>query len=226
MIDLLGIHFSYPDGRGAVLENFNLHIATGDKLALVGDNGTGKTTVLQILNGLRHPRRGQFRFEGDAVTRRALRREDFRRRFRSRVVYLFPQSDVMLFNQSVFDELAFTARLLGMPDVHERVTRWAEIFGLTDLLPAYPFHLSEGERRRVCLAALFSLDPDVVLLDEPEADIDAHTTEVLVELLAEPRLTVVMATHNSSLRDAVCGREVQMKQSRSGPTDHRAIPTA
>ena len=210
ILQLSRVHFSYPEGRGAVLQDFNLGVSKGEKVALVGSNGTGKTTVLQILNGLLHPRRGSFFFEAAPVTRRMLRQESFRRNFRTRVVYLFPQSDVMLFNNTVFEEISFSLRLLGVVDSDARVRHWADVFGLTRLLDAYPLHLSAGERRRTCLAAIFSLNPEVVLLDEPEADIDGATSEILTTLLKAPHLTVVMATHNPALRASVCQTEVSL----------------
>ncbi len=214
MIELDQVTFGYQPRRPPVISGLSLRMERGERLALAGPNGAGKTTVLQLMNGLLFARSGVVRFEGNSLTRRLVRSRDFRRDFRSRVVYLFAQSDAMLFNPTVHDEIAFSSRLLGLPDVEERVQRWARVFALTEHLSRAPFELSAGERRRTCLAAVFSLEPEVLLLDEPEADLDEMSIRTLEQLLLAENRTVVAATHSESFRSRVCTRTVSLEGSR------------
>jgi cobalt/nickel transport system ATP-binding protein len=187
------------DGGVEVLADVDLALRLGDKAVLLGANGTGKSTLLKLLNGLLAPSQGEVRYGSRVVTRESLRDPAFHERFRREVVLLFQNPDAMLFNPTVADELAFGPRQLGLSDVDDRVRHWARQLGIEPLLGRTPFSLSGGEKQRVCLAALLVLEPKVLLLDEPTANMDPRSTGWLIDFLAELRQTALVTTHNLSL---------------------------
>lgn len=215
MIELRGIGHWY---NGAVaLEALDLDLVEGEKVVLLGSNGSGKSTLLKILNGLVAPTVGTYRYRGEEITPRRLKDRALNRRFRGEVALLFQNPDAMLFNPTVFDEIAFGPRQLGLPDVAERVGHWAGAVGVAAHLDKPPFALSGGEKQKVCLAALLALEPRVLLLDEPASALDPRSTGWLVDFLAGLRVTVVTTTHNLSLAPELGGRALVLGE------DHRLI---
>ncbi|MBP8284862.1 MAG: ABC transporter ATP-binding protein [Chromatiaceae bacterium] len=198
MLEAEGLSFRL-DGTHDLLLDIDLTLRPGDKVVLLGANGTGKSTLLRLLNGLLTPSRGEVRYDGQPLTRQRLREPRFHQRFRREVVLLFQNPDAMLFNPTVADEIAFGPRQLGLPDLDERVRHWAGLLRLEALLGRTPFSLSGGEKQRVCLAALLALEPRVLLLDEPTANMDPRSTGWLIDFLAELRQTALVTTHNLSL---------------------------
>jgi cobalt/nickel transport system ATP-binding protein len=198
MIELGGIGHAYRDGATA-LADIHLRVGSGERVVLLGANGSGKSTLLKVLDGLVEPDRGAYRYAGLPVTRRSLRQDGFHRRFRREVVLLFQNPDAMLFNPTVRDEIAFGPRQLGLEGVDDRVHRWARTLGVERLLERAPFDLSGGEKQRVCLAALLVLEPRVLLLDEPTANMDPRSTGWLVDFLQDLQQTTLVTTHNLSL---------------------------
>jgi cobalt/nickel transport system ATP-binding protein len=187
------------EGGAEVLRGVSFALAPGERVVLLGANGTGKTTLLRILDGLVAPTVGEVRYEGRGVDRATLRDAAFHQRFRREVVLLFQNPDAMLFNPTAYDEIAFGPRQLGLEGVDERVRHWAGLLGVTALLGRAPFGLSGGEKQRVCLAALLALEPKVLLLDEPTANMDPRSTGWLVDFLADLGRTTLVTTHNLSL---------------------------
>lgn len=216
MIRLSGIRHGFPDGP-RVLEDVSFTIRPGERVLLLGANGSGKSTLLRIMSGLVAPSAGEYRYRDRLVTPAALRDRAFARRFRREVVLLFQHPDTMIFNPTVFEEIAFGPRQLGLPDTDERVTRWAEVFGLTEYLERAPFALSGGEKQKVCLAALLVLEPEVLLLDEPTAHLDPRSVGWLVDFLLELKVTLVIATHSLSLAPELGERALVLGE------DHRLI---
>jgi cobalt/nickel transport system ATP-binding protein len=198
VIEVRGLSHRFA-GAGVALEDVSFELGAGEKVVLLGANGTGKSTLLKVLNGLLEPDAGTYRYAGQEVSRRALARPEFHARFRQEVVLLFQNPDAMLFNPTVHDEVAFGPRQLGLPDVDERVRHWAGVLGIEGLLERQPFALSGGEKQRVCMAALLVLEPKVLLLDEPTANMDPRSTGWLVDFLSGLSLTSVVTTHNLSL---------------------------
>jgi len=216
MLEAIDVSHRYAAG-GEVLQQVSLALAPAERTVLLGANGTGKSTLLKILNGLIDPTAGAVRYDGRAVDRTALRDAAFHQRFRREVVLLFQNPDTMLFNPTVFDEIAFGPRQLGLDDVDERVRHWAEVLGVTTLLGRAPFGLSGGEKQRVCLAALLVLEPKVLLLDEPTANMDPRSTGWLVDFLADLGQATLVTTHNLSLAGELGSRCVVLGE------DHRLI---
>jgi cobalt/nickel transport system ATP-binding protein len=222
MIRVDGIGHAYAD-ETPTLREITFSIAQGEKVVLLGANGSGKSTLLKLLNGLVFPSRGAYHYREHAVTEQALRDRAFTRRFRREVVLLFQQPDSMLFNPTVYDEIAFGARQLALSDVDERVRTWARTVEIEHLLTRPPFHLSAGEKQRVCLAALLAIGPTVLLFDEPTANLDARSTGWLVDFLHDLSLTTLVTTHNLSLASELGSRILVLSEDHrlifDGPTD-------
>ncbi len=216
MIRLTGIRHDFPDGP-RVLEDISFAIEPGEKVVLLGANGTGKSTLLRVLSGLVTPTAGDYRYRGQPVTPAALKDREFGRRFRREVVLLFQHPDAMLFNPTVYEEIVFGPRQLRLPDIDARFAHWAKVFGLTDCLDRPPFSLSGGEKQKVCLAALLVLEPSVLLLDEPTAHLDPRSVGWLVDFLVDLKVTLVVATHNLSLAPELGERALVLGE------DHRLL---
>lgn len=198
MIELQGVSFGWPD-RPPAFSGLSLRIAAGEKVVLLGPNGSGKSTLLKLLNGLIDPTTGRCLHGGEEITVQRLRERDRARRFRRECVLLFQHPEAMLFNATVRDEIAYGPRQLGLGDVDERVGRWSRELRLDTLLDKPPFSLSGGEKQKVALAAVLALDPKVLLLDEPSANLDPRTAGWLADYLLDTRATVVVSTHNLSM---------------------------
>ncbi len=198
MIELERVSYHYPESEPA-LKEVSFSVAQNEHVVLLGANGCGKTTLLRILNGLIFPQQGAYRYESEPVTPRRLRDKSWSRRFRSEVVLLFQHPEAMLFNPTVYDEIAYGLRQLGVDDLHGRVRCWADRLGVEQQLQRPPLHLSGGEKQKVCLAALLALEPQLLLLDEPTANLDPRSTGWLIDFLQDLRVTTVATTHNLSL---------------------------
>ena len=195
MIELTGIHYSWPE-RPALLSGIDLQIKAGDKLVLMGANGTGKSTLLKLLAGLVFAESGTHTRGGVDITRPQFRNKAWTRDFRANTGLLFQNPDAMLFNPTVRDEIAFGPRRLGWPDADARTEALASTLGLAALLDKAPFALSGGEKQKVALAAVLVLEPALLLLDEPAANLDPRTTGWLAEYLLDTESTVVVSTHS------------------------------
>ncbi len=186
------------DGN-TVFKNLNLCIEAGEKVVLLGVNGSGKSTLLKLLNGLVFPDSGTLTFEGKALSKSALKDKQQNEYFRRNVGLVFQNIDAMLFNPSVYDEIAFGARQLEFDDVDARVRNYAELFGLTPYLKSVPFKLSGGQKQKLALACVMSLSPKALLLDEPTSALDPASTARFLEIVAALPITTVTATHNLAI---------------------------
>jgi len=204
------VRFVYPDGTPALMEA-SFRIWRGDRVALLGVNGSGKSTLLRLLDGLMEPTGGEIRFMGTPLTERNLQSPSFQRIFRQRVGFVFQDADAQLFNATVWDEVAFAPRQLDLPEeeVRTRVTDTLNLLGIAHLAERAPFRLSGGEKRKVAIACVLSMNPDVLLLDEPIAGLDPRMQSWLVNtlrLLHEAGKTLILATHNLHLLPEVADR--------------------
>jgi cobalt/nickel transport system ATP-binding protein len=194
-----GVRYAYGDI--AALNGVTLEISKGQRVALLGANGSGKSTLLRLLAGLSFPASGRVRFLGEPLSAKRLDEEEFFYSFRRRVGVVFQNPDAQLFNASVFDELAFGPLQMGWPaqKVRERVMETLRDLRLEDLKDRAPHRLSGGEKKRVAIASVLVLDPEVLLLDEPTAALDPASQTQIVALLASWKntgRTVVIATHD------------------------------
>jgi cobalt/nickel transport system ATP-binding protein len=191
---------TYRYGEIVALRDLSLDIERGQRVALLGANGSGKSTLLRLLDALVFPHEGDIRFEGELISEARFDDAAFSQRFRQRVGLVFQNPDVQLFNPTVFDELAFGPLQLGWTkaQILEGVDRISDRLGIAHLRHRAPHRLSGGEKKRVALASVLILDPDVLLLDEPTAALDPQSQNTIVELLANwsQQRTVVTATHD------------------------------
>ena len=198
LFDLQNVSFDY-DGIVA-LRNISLAIAAGQRVAIVGANGSGKSTLLRLLDGLCFPSAGTVRFSGDEMTPERLQTNGFALNFRRRIALVFQNPDVQLFNPTVLDEVAFgPLQLQWQKDkLLRRINQTMEFMGITHLKDRPPHRLSGGEKKRVALASVLVLDPEVLLLDEPTSSLDPKTQSQLIDLIQSWKSTsktVITATH-------------------------------
>jgi cobalt/nickel transport system ATP-binding protein len=191
----------YAYGDIAALNGVTLDIPKGKRVALLGANGSGKSTLLRLLAGLSFPVSGSIQFLGEALNKERLAEEEFFFAFRRRVGVVFQNPDVQLFNASVFDEVAFGPLQMGWAaqKVRTCVEEILERMRIEDLRDRAPHRLSGGEKKRVAIASVLVLEPDVLILDEPTAALDPASQTQIVELLVSWKnsgRTVVIATHD------------------------------
>ncbi len=198
LFDLQNVSFDY-DGIVA-LRNVSLAISAGQRVAIVGANGSGKSTLLRLFDGLCFASAGTVRFCGEMMTTERLQTNGFALNFRRRVALVFQNPDVQLFNPTVFDEVAFGPLQLQWPrDVLlSRMNQIMEFMGIAHLKDRPPHRLSGGEKKRVALASVLVLDPEVLLLDEPTSALDPKSQSQLIDLIQSWKSTsktVITATH-------------------------------
>ena len=217
--ELQDVYFEY-DGIPA-LQGLSVQIAEGESVALLGANGSGKSTLLRILDALCFPSRGQVSFGGQLLTPEALQRQDFALPFRRRVALVFQNPDVQLFNPTVFDEVAFGPLQMQWTkeEVLSRVTATMELMGVAHLRDRPPYRLSGGEKKRVALASVIVLDPDVLLLDEPTSTLDPRSQSQLIDLIQDWKgssKTVITATHQLEIVDDIASRVIVLEAGKVG----------
>ncbi len=205
--DVRDVCFAY-EGKQTALDHVSLVIPARESCVILGANGCGKSTLLKLLDGLYFPSYGTITALGAALTEEALRDDNFNFAFRRRVGLVFQDSDVQLFSPSVRDELAFAPLQLGLPrdEVNRRVSSALQALRIEKLRDRAPHRLSGGEKRRVALASLLTLQPDVWLMDEPTAGLDPRSQSWLVEFIQDQRRqgnTIVTATHDLGIAEAI-----------------------
>jgi ABC-type cobalt transport system, ATPase component len=204
------VSFAYPGDQPA-LDRVNLTVRAGESLAILGANGSGKSTVLKLMDGLYFPTGGTLLAFGRPLTERALEEDAVNFDFRRRVGLLFQDSDVQLFSPTVFDEVAFAPLQTDWPraEVIERVESALRALRIEKLRDRPPHRLSGGEKRRVALASILSLNPAVWLLDEPSAGLDPRSQSWLEDFMVDQvrvGKTIVTATHDLALAEVVADR--------------------
>jgi cobalt/nickel transport system ATP-binding protein len=207
-----GLEYSYLD-RFPALAGVSLDVRPGEKLALLGANGCGKSTLLKVLDGLVFPTAGTFCAFGEKVTEDALEDEQFSRGFRSRVGFVFQNSDTQVFSPTVREEVAFGCLQLGMSrdETSARVNDVLAMLDIAELAERAPFQLSGGQKKRVAIASVLVMNPEVLLFDEPTAALDPRTQHWLAELIVELNAagkTIVLATHDLDVLELIADRAV------------------
>ncbi|KSW12068.1 energy-coupling factor ABC transporter ATP-binding protein [Pyrodictium occultum] len=213
VVEARGVWFEYSRGS-PVLRGASLRAGPGEVVALAGPTGSGKSTLLLILAGLLRPSRGEVLLDGRPLWSQLPGA-------RRRIGLLFQNPDDQLFNPTVYDEIAYALRGLGLPGrvIEERVERVARRLGIQGLLSRPPYRLSVGQRRLVALASILVYDPDVLLLDEPTANLDRAGVEKLFSIVREAAArgkTVIMASHDL---DAVLELSTKTCMVREGALD-------
>ena len=214
-IEVRDLHFSYPDGRQA-LHGVTFSLAPGEKAALVGPNGAGKSTLMLHLNGILSGS-GEVRCCGLPLEERYLPE------VRRAVGLVFQDPDDQLFSLSVFDDVAYGPTYMGLPqaEVRSRVTEALGQVGLPGFEERLSYHLSPGEKKRVAIASVLVMQPEILALDEPNAGLDPSGRRALMRLLAELPQTMLAATHDLRLVVELFPRTLLLDRGRlvaDGPT--------
>jgi cobalt/nickel transport system ATP-binding protein len=217
LFELRDVCFDY-EGVPA-LRSLSLEIAQGERVALLGANGSGKSTLLRLLDGLYAPQQGSIQFDGAPLTPERLADDNFAFAFRRRVALVFQNPDVQLFNPTVFDEVAFAPLQMqwSKDEVRSRVAAAMELMHISHLHDRPPYRLSGGEKKRVALASVIVLEPDVLLLDEPTATLDPRSQSQLIDLIQTWKgstKTVICATHQLEIVEDIADRVVVMEEGR------------
>jgi len=202
---------SYRYNQRTALNSLSMHVKRGERVALLGANGSGKSTLLRLLAGLSFPEQGEIAFMGEGLTEQRLQQEEFFFSFRCRVGLVFQNADVQLFNPSVFDELAFGPLQLrwSAPKIRARVEEVLLALDIAHLKDRAPHRLSGGEKKRVALASVLVLDPEVLLLDEPSGALDPSSQARIVEFLVScgnGAKTVITSTHDLDTLEDIADR--------------------
>lgn len=189
-LELAGLNFAYPDGHAAI-RGVSLTIHPGEKVALVGPNGSGKSTLLLNLIGI-------FQGDGQVKISSVPVIEENLALIRARVGLVFQNPDDQLFSPTVYEDVAFGPLYMGLPeeDVHSRAKYALEQVGMEDYAGRLSYHLSAGEKKRVAIATVLSMQPEVIVLDEPTAGLDPRARRSLIDLLTELPQTLLVATHD------------------------------
>lgn len=214
--NLKNVSYSYEDSVLA-LRSVNLEVHAGEKVVLLGSNGCGKSTLLKIVDGLYYATEGTVEAFGAPLTESAFKEEDFNYAFRSRVGFVFQDSDAQLFMPTVKDELAFAPLQLDISkdEVRRRVDAALQVLRIEPLSGRAPHQLSGGEKKKVALASLLTLAPEVWLFDEPTAGLDPRSATWLVQFInaqAQAGKTVVLATHDLAVTRAIADRIYLMSE--------------
>lgn len=221
VFSLKGVEFSYHDSS-PLLSGLNLDFYYGDSVCLLGANGSGKSTVLKMLCALLFPTRGIFRAFGDDIDEARMENDRYAKEYRRRVGFVFQNSEAQLFTTRIWDEIAFGPLQLGLAarDVKQRVEDIAGLLRIEDLLERSPYRLSGGEKKKVALACVLVMNPEVLILDEPTNGLDPKTQRWLTELLLQLNKagrTIITATHNLELAHAISKRALVLSE------EHRLI---
>ena len=202
-IDVRDVSFAYPDGRQA-LSNVSLRVRRGERVALLGPNGAGKTTLVLHLNGIHAAAVGEIHVGGLRVTKENLRE------IRRRVAIVFQDPDDQLFMQSVREDVAFGPANLGLraAELDRRVHQALDAVDMAHCATRQPHHLSFGERRRVAIATVLAMQPDVLVLDEPSSNLDPAARREVADIIKRLQITTLVVTHDLPYALELCERSV------------------
>ncbi len=203
-IDVEKLSFAYPDGHAALCD-VSLHIAPGEKVALVGPNGAGKSTLILHLNGILGGK-GGVRVCGLDVDEKNLSR------VRAAVGLVFQNPDDQLFSPTVYEDVAFGPLYQGLsaPEVDARVRAALAAVYMSDYADRVSYHLSTGEKKRIAIATVLSMQPEVLVLDEPTAGLDPRARRALIHLLRDLPITMLVSTHDLAMVRELFPRTVVM----------------
>lgn len=211
------VHFSYPGGE-EVLSGVSFLATHGEKVALIGLNGAGKSTVLNLSCGLLMADRGEVNIGDVPVSKKTLAL------VRQSVGLVFQNPDDQLFMPTVEEDVAFGPLNMGLPkaEVDRRVEKALEQVGMSSFRTRAPFRLSGGQKRRVAIATVLSMEPNILVMDEPTSDLDTLARRQLISLLKTFSHTCIIATHDLQMARELCPRAILLDKGTvvaDGPTD-------
>lgn len=227
IFELRDVYFSYL-GKYPALCGIDLNIRKGTKIAVIGANGTGKSTLLHLLDGLIFPDKGKIMAFGRESNEDVFNDRDFSRQFRKRVGLVFQNPDVQLFCPTAEEDIIFGPLQLGLSagEIKKRLGELCDILNIRHLLNRSPHQLSVGEKRKVALASTLAIEPEVIILDEPTAGLDPQTTRHIIDFIIQANhsgKTIITSTHDlhivEEISDLVYVFSSEKKIVRFGPTN-------
>ena len=216
IVEIKELKHTYPDGTHA-LRNVSLRITHGESVAIIGANGAGKSTLLLHLNGYLAPTAGEVRIGDFPLTRETLPS------IRRTVGMVFQNPDDQLFMPTVYEDVAFGPLNLGLPaaEVEERVKDALQKVGAAHLQGKPPYRLSDGEKKRVAIATVLSMSPDILIMDEPTNGLDPYARRQLMGLIKEFKHTRIFTSHDLDMVLELCERTIVLHEGEvkaDGPT--------
>lgn len=209
-VHISGLHYAYPDGNKA-LNGVSLTIGKSERVALLGPNGAGKTTLVMHLNGILSPTSGsiniaEFTLDGS--------NKEITKKVREKVGIVFQDPDDQLFMPTVFEDVAFGPTNMGLTasEIERRSVKALEMVGMLALKERAPHHLSFGQRRRVAVATVLAMEPEILILDEPSSNLDPASRRELSEILLALDVTILMVTHDLPYAFEICERSLILNQ--------------
>lgn len=211
MIKVNNVTYSY--NNRTALKDICIEINKGESVALIGPNGSGKSTFLKLLNGIIFPKKGEYIFNEKSITEKSLNNNNFSKLFHKKIGFVFQNSDTQLFCSSVYEEIAFGPRQMGIleEEVNKRVHDCLKLLNIEKIKHEAPYNLSGGEKKRVAIACILSMNPEVIVLDEPMGGIDPKGKKFLKELLKKLNAsgkTIICSTHDFEYVDGIFKRAI------------------
>ena len=205
-LEISGLAYAYPDGNQALF-GVNLSINQGERVALLGPNGAGKTTLVLHLNGIIPTMQGQVRVAGEVVDSK---NAESIKSIRHKVGIVFQDPDDQLFMPTVGQDVAFgpyNAGLRGL-ELERAVKEALDLVGMSEFIDRPPHHLSFGQRRRVAVATVLAMKPEILVMDEPSSNLDPAARRELAEIITSLNITLLMVTHDLPFAYELCQRAV------------------
>lgn len=199
MFSFSDISYGYTDKLS--LDAINLSIQKNEFVCILGPNGSGKSTLFKLLNGLIFPSKGNYIYNGTLINTQFFKNSMNAKKFHQQIGFVFQNSDVQLFNTTVYDEIAFGPRQMGLSEIEiiTRVSDCLNLLNIKQLETRIPYHLSGGEKKLVAIASVLSLNPDTLILDEPLTGLTVQAQETVISIIKELHRagkTIVISTHN------------------------------
>jgi cobalt transport protein ATP-binding subunit len=207
VVQIKDLHFAYPDGHIA-LSGIDLNICEGEKVALVGPNGAGKSTLMLHLNGIFNPSQGDLSIAGLEIKDKNLPI------IRAMVGLVFQNPDDQLFSPTVFDDVAFGPLHMGLAEeeIYQRVGEALAAVQMSDFGDRLSHHLSVGQKKRIAIATVLAMQPQILILDEPSAGLDPRARRALINLLRELPITMLVSSHDLRMVEELFPRMVIMDE--------------
>lgn len=206
-IEFRHVNYTYPDGNEAI-KDISYHIHHGESVGIIGANGAGKSTLLKLLTGLLIANHGEIYIGDWLLTKKTLPT------IRQRIGFTFQDPDHQLFMSSVYDDVAFAPRNYKMDEkeVERLVTKALDTVGALHLKERPPYKLSGGEKRRVAIASVLAIEPDILIMDEPSVALDPRARRRLINLLKDFSHTKLIATHDMDMVLDLCDRVIVLNE--------------
>ncbi len=202
-IDVRNLNFHYENGR-EILKNLSFRVSAGESIGLVGANGAGKSTLLKLLVGLNPEYTGMIQIDGMNLEKKNLAK------VREKIGYVFQDSDSQLFMSTAYEDIAFAPRNYGLSadEVERRVRRALELTGITHLRDRQTYRMSGGEKKLVSIATILSMDPAIILMDEPSVALDPRNRRNLIGILNSFSCVKLIASHDLDMILDTCERTI------------------